>query len=212
MLFYTTIDIRAGMALEEVVVRVVEILFYGEKRIKLVVEMPDPAHYTTADSPHLPKLLFRAFPHLTRHRCENDSRFSFKREAKMTEIPHLFEHLVMELQAQVRRGENMKGETQWNWQVDPVGRFHVYINYENEFLALGAIRLAERIINALDNRDIERIDTALEIEKLRMLAEMGDTLTASLPSPSDQPSFPSKRPSLRPGGLRRYDRRRDDRF
>ena len=64
----------------------------------------------------------------------------------------------------------LKGETQWNWRVDPKGRFHVYVDYENEMLVLGAIRSAERIIQALDNRRIEGIDVKEEIRQLKELA------------------------------------------
>jgi hypothetical protein len=70
----------------------------------------------------------------------------------------------------------LKGETQWNWRVDPKGRFHVYVDYENELLVMGAIRVAERIINALDNREIDELDISQEIEELRKLAKLGQEL------------------------------------
>jgi hypothetical protein len=73
----------------------------------------------------------------------------------------------------------LRGETQWNWRIDPRGRFHVYVDYENELLVLGAIRLAERIIGALDTHHIEEINIEQEIEKLRALAELGDQIRAS---------------------------------
>lgn len=156
--------------------KVVEILFYDDHHVKLVVEMPDPNCYSTKHAPHIPKLLFKLFPHLSEHRCENENGFSFRRECQSTEIPHLFEHLIIELQGQVLRSGTLKGETQWNWRVDPKGRFHVYVEYENEVLVLGAIRVAERIIQALDRRDVESINVKEEIEKLRMLADVGDSL------------------------------------
>ena len=67
-----------------------------------------------------------------------------------TEVPHLLEHLIIELQAQAQNHGVLKGETQWNWRVDPRGTFHVHVEYENEQLVLAAIRLAERIVNTLD--------------------------------------------------------------
>ena len=155
--------------------KVVEILFYDRNRVKLVVEMSDPTRYSTEHAPHIPRLLFKLFPHLARHRCDNDNGFTFKKECRATEIPHLFEHLIIELQGQVQKTRILKGETQWNWRIDPRGRFHVYVDYENEMLVLGAIRLAERIINALDDRQIEEIHMDKEIERLRALAEMGNT-------------------------------------
>jgi len=157
-------------------VKVVEILFYNSNRVKLVVEMSDPNCYSTKHAPHIPKLLFKLFPHLARHRCENDNGYTFRRECQCTEIPHLFEHLIIELQGQVLRSGVLKGETQWNWRVDPKGRFHVYVDYQNEMLVLGAIRVAERIIQALDNRNIDHINVEEEIENLRKLAGIEDTI------------------------------------
>lgn len=154
--------------------RVVEILFYNSNRVKLVVEMPDPNCYSTKHAPHIPKLLFKLFPHLSRHHCDNDNGFSFRRECQSTEIPHLFEHLIIELQGQVQRSGSLKGETQWNWRVDPKGRFHVYVEYSNEMLVLGAIRVAERIIQALDSRGIDQVNVEEEIENLRKLAAIGE--------------------------------------
>ncbi len=150
-----------------------EILFYNGNRVKLVVEMSDPNCYSTTHAPHIPKLLFKLFPHLAHHKCDNDNGFSFRKECQATEIPHLFEHLIIELQGQVRKSGTLKGETQWNWRVDPKGRFHVFVEYENEMLVLGAIRVAERIIQALDNREIDNIDVKAEIDNLRQLAELG---------------------------------------
>jgi len=165
--------------------RVVEILFYDQNRVKLVVEMADPARYSTEHAPHIPRLLFKLFPHLARHRCDNDSGFTFRRESQNTEIPHLLEHLIIELQGQVQKNRILRGETQWNWRIDPRGRFHVYVDYDNEMLVLGAIRLAERIINAVDDRRIDEIDIEREVERLRRLAALGAEIRgADLPAES----------------------------
>lgn len=167
--------------------RVVEILFYSPNRVKLVVEMPDPNRYSTKHAPHIPKLLFKLFPHLARHRCDNENGYSFRRECESTEIPHLFEHLIIELQGSVLRSGTLKGETQWNWRVDPKGRFHVYVDYENEMLVLGAIRVAERIIKALDAKEIEHIDVKSEVDGLRRLAKLSDQLRQPSLQAAEQP-------------------------
>lgn len=146
--------------------------------------MPDPNRYSTRHAPHIPGLLFKLFPHLARHRCENDNGYTFKRECQSTEIPHLFEHLIIELQGKAQPSGVLKGETQWNWRVDPKGRFHVYVDYENEVLVIGAIRVAERIINALDSRRIDDLDIEKEIEGLRQLAKLGSNLRRP-PMPAD---------------------------
>jgi hypothetical protein len=153
--------------------RIVEILFYGGNKVKLVVEMPDPDRCTTDNAPHLPRSLFRLFPHMARHKCHNGNGYTFRREAMATEVPHLLEHLIIELQAQAQHHEVLKGETQWNWRVDPRGTFHVHVEYENELLVLAAIRLAERIVNSLDANSVESVDLDREMEHLRRLADLG---------------------------------------
>lgn len=170
--------------------KVVEILFYDKHRVKLVVEMPDPYRYSTEHAPHIPKGLFKLFPHLARHRCENDNGYTFQKESQATEIPHLFEHLIIELQGQVHGASILRGETQWNWRIDPRGRFHVYVDYENEILVLGAIRLAERIINCLDDHRVDDINLPVEIDKLAQLASIGTALgEGPLPVPDGLPTI-----------------------
>lgn len=170
--------------------KVVEILFYDRHRVKLVVEMSDPNRYSTEHAPHIPRLLFKLFPHLAKHRCDNDNGFTFKQECRATEIPHLFEHLIIELQGQVQKTRILKGETQWNWRIDPRGRFHVYVDYENEMLVLGAIRLAERIIGALDSRHVDDIDIEQEVKKLRSLAQIGKDLNGDGVAPPEPEAVP----------------------
>ena len=154
--------------------KVTEIVFHDSGCATLVVEMPDTAPFTTEGRPHIPRILFKLLPQMAAQRCVNDGGHSFGREAQATEIPHLFEHLIMEIQNQVRRGVGipLSGETHWNWTVDPRGRFYVTVDYEHEVVALGAIRLAECLINALDRRDIARIDMVREIGRLREIAKL----------------------------------------
>jgi hypothetical protein len=158
----------------EVSLKITEIIFFSTNRAQLVVEVPESEALTTRDTPRIPRILFKLLPHMATQRCFNDEGYSFRREAQATEIPHLLEHLIIEIQDQVRRGvgEPFAGETHWNWTVDPRGRFYVTVDYDNEIIALGAIRLAERIINALDSKDIAQVDMNKEIVRLRELAKI----------------------------------------
>jgi hypothetical protein len=169
-----------------------------ERRIKLTVEMPDPDRFLTSQVPHLPNRLFRLFPTLARHKCENGLGLTFRQECRQTEIPHLFEHLIIELQSQAQPAEVLRGETEWNWVVDPRGRFHVQVDFENELLAIGAIRLAERLITSLDQRDINGIDINLEMDRLKDLARLGRELLGARAESrwSDDPVAPPIRASL----------------
>ena len=160
--------------------RITEIVFYESNRAQLVIEIPESDPYYTTEKPHLPRILFKLFPHMATQRCYNDQGYSFRKEALATEIPHLFEHLIIEIQDQVRRGigEPFAGQTEWNWTVDPRGRFYVTVDYDNEIVALASIRLAERLVNALDNKSILNIDMTKEITRLRELARVSRRFSA----------------------------------
>ena len=167
--------------------KITEIVFLQTSRVRLVVEIPETESLTTAEAPRIPRILFRLFPHMAAQRCHNDDGHSFRREAQATEIPHLFEHLILEIQDQVRRGAGspFTGETSWNWTVDPRGRFYVTVDYDNEIVALGAIRLAERVIAALDSKDIGQLDMGREIGRLRELSKISRRLCAPAARPPE---------------------------
>ena len=154
--------------------KITQITFHDGCHATLVVEIPETEAFNTAERPHLPRMLFKLLPRIASQHCENDEGHSFRREAQSTEIPHLFEHIIIEIQDQVRRGVGIpfRGETHWNWTVDPRGRFHVTVEYDHEMVALAAIRLAERIINAIDSRDIASLDMSREISRLRDIAKL----------------------------------------
>ncbi len=163
--------------------KVTEIVLHDSSQATLIVEMPETEGFTTEGRPHIPRILLKLLPQMASQHCYNDEGQSFVREAQATEIPHLFEHLIIEIQNQVRRGIGapLAGETRWNWTVDPRGRFYVTVDYDNELIALAAIRLAESLINALDRRDIARIDMTREIGRLREIAKLSRRLSAPPP-------------------------------
>ena len=159
--------------------RISEIRFHGKNKVGLVVEIHDPARYTTHTIPELPRCLFELFPHLARHQCHNGQNRSFAEEALETEVPHLLEHLIIELQSQISDGGTISGETEWNWRKDPRGMFHVHLDYQDEYVVLGAIRLAERIMSAIDEEAIALLDVEREVARLRELARLGAALRNS---------------------------------
>lgn len=165
--------------------RVLELSVLPEiKRIEMIVQMPDPNRYLTSQVPHLPRLLLRLLPRLGQHTCHNDLGCSFRQECRRTEIPHLFEHLIIELQLQAQQNPDdyLSGETAWNWQVDPRGHYHVTVDYDNELLAIASIRLAERIIHQLDRKDVS-LNIDLEMMRLRQILELSRLITGVHPHP-----------------------------
>ncbi len=198
--------------------RVTQVTFDEHGKACLVVEIPETDAFLTGEAPRLPRILFRMFPYLAAQRCYNDLHLSFRREAENTEIPHLFEHLLLEIQKQVRRGivntDPISGETEWNWTIDPRGRFHVTVGYDNEIVALASIRLAERIMCSLDTREIGEIDIDREMKRLRELAkasrrfiaplrpaetDCGDEISAMPENEREADSFEAERFSNNPG-------------
>lgn len=165
--------------------RVLELSVLPEiKRIKMIVQMPDPNRYLTSQVPHLPRLLLRLLPRLGQHTCHNDLGCSFRKECRRTEIPHLFEHLILELQLQAQQNPDdyLSGETEWNWQIDPRGLYHVSVDYDNELLAVASIRLAERIINELDRKNVS-MNIHVEMERLRQILDLSRLLEGPRPHP-----------------------------
>lgn len=155
--------------------------FTGDGQMRLGVQMPESGRFTTHGLPHLPRRLFRLFPQLSKHKCDNDYGYSFKRECQDTELPHLLEHLIIELQSQVLPTCVLRGQTVWDWRVDPRGRFHVFVDYEDEVLAIASAKLAERIIKAIDDRDVDALDIEAELNRLRAIARLGRELALELP-------------------------------
>lgn len=147
---------------------------FEDHKMRLRVEMPDGEHCRTSEHPHLPERLFDILPTIRHHRCDNEEALSFEAEAQNTEIPHLFEHLVIELQVQAIGG-SLSGETSWDWTRDPRGWFHVTVDYDNRELALGAVWLAIRIINAIDERNVGAVNLGQELERLRQIARAPQT-------------------------------------
>lgn len=175
-----------------------------QQRLQLVVQMPLSCFHTS-QVPHLPSRLFSLLPGLAEHTCHNDDGIPFHEEACCTEIPHLFEHLLVELQLQAQHAEDLtlRGMTEWNWHRDPHGLFHVEVEYENELLAVGAIRLAERMLFSLDQRNIDTIDMSREIELLRQLADLGRAVQG-VPNQSRQPLVPDVFPGTAEQAHRRF--------
>ena len=170
--------------------RVLEMVLRPEiGRIHLVVEMNDPDVLMTSQVPNLPRHLFRLLPRMRRHTCYNDCGKKFHQECRETEIAHLFEHIILELQLQAQQepSDILRGETAWDWHIDPKGRYHVSVDYQNELLAFGAIRLAERVLLHLDRRDIEQINMDEEIARLRQVLLIGRTLCSPLGPPVAAP-------------------------
>ena len=61
-------------------------------------------------------------------------------------MPHLFEHVVLELMAEAGSPRSLKGETAWDFKRDGRGVFRVSLEYDDDLVCLGAIKIADRLM------------------------------------------------------------------
>lgn len=123
-----------------------------EKYVELCMEVFGVVN--TKSLPFTHSFLSDQFPSVLKTECFNDYNLPFDEEVKMTEIGHLFEHMVLdELCAlEVKQGEKSvthEGVTSWNWVIENEGVFHITIDspFASDTFLHGAVKKA---IDALE--------------------------------------------------------------
>lgn len=115
-------------------------------RVDVVVRVESArAMRTTLDEAIADRAL-TALPGLARHRCLNDDGRPFAEELADTEVPHLFEHVVLELMAEAGSPRSLRGETAWDFRRDGHGVFRVSLEYDDDLVCLGAIKSADKLV------------------------------------------------------------------
>lgn len=105
-------------------------------------------------SPALARRMVSLLPDLPHQQCVNSGHRYFGDEIEGTELPHLLEHLAIELMAcEVRRfspGSDRVyvGNTVWRkgTEGDDVRHMRVAISFDDDLVALGALKQASEII------------------------------------------------------------------
>jgi hypothetical protein len=87
----------------------------------------------TKDIPYTSSLLDRYLPSVLYSTCFNDQQLPFSIEVRSTEVGHLFEHILLEYLCYFKLSDGSEnaeysGVTNWNWEEDPWGVFHITIN------------------------------------------------------------------------------------
>ena len=87
----------------------------------------------TKEIPFIINLLEENLPSVLHTTCYNDFDLPFNEEVRHTEIGHLFEHILLEYlcQHKIKKGARQAtyaGRTKWNWDREPMGRFHIHLN------------------------------------------------------------------------------------
>lgn len=115
-------------------------------RIDVVVRVEDAEEMRTSVDEHIARRALELLPGLARHRCDNGAGRSFAEELADTELPHLFEHVVLELMAQAGSPRSLRGETAWDFRRDGRGVFRVSVEYDDDLVCLGAIKTADKLV------------------------------------------------------------------
>lgn len=87
--------------------------------------------------------LLEWLPGLAQHRCSTDAVRPFTQEMRDTEVPHLFEHVVLEVMARAGSPRTVAGHTVWRRGDDA---FRVSIFDDDDAVCAGAARLALALI------------------------------------------------------------------
>lgn len=123
-------------------------------KIKLHMKFPDSC-VTTRTLPHTYTFLKKHVPSILKCQCFNDDGLPFSEEVKHTEIAHLFEHILLDQLCQEKSMEvdaEYSGQTEWNWNKEPVGNFKVTVGCsktEQKYLAIAlnkTIALMEKLL------------------------------------------------------------------
>lgn len=144
-----------------------------DERLEALVTVTDLTLMRTSSAPDVAARALTLLPGLARHSCENDRDLSFSREFRDTETPHLLEHITIELMALSGSPRSLRGRTSWDFALDGQGVFRVSIEYDDDIVALGALKESIGIVDWLMVGSDVLPDVASSVERLRRLRGIG---------------------------------------
>ena len=115
---------------------------------RLVCEVAVAPGVRRSTTPELMARVCAQHPNLPLHACVNDEGDTFGAVMDRTSLPHLLEHLVIDLQTQATSDEDavFVGTTEW---VDEfAGRARIEVSFTDDLVALRAFRDATAFLNA----------------------------------------------------------------
>lgn len=147
----------------------IERIEVGAERIDAVVAVSDPAFTRTSAVPGLAQRAVALLPGLARHTCECGSAHGIVAELADTETPHLLEHVAFELMALSGSPRTLRGETAWDFAADGPGVFRVCLGYDDDLVAIAALRDAVAVVDWLMGVSAARPDVEAIVDGLRAL-------------------------------------------
>jgi len=145
---------------------VIERVIVGAERIEALVRVTDPLLMRTSAVPGLAETILELLPGLARHRCECGSYRDIHAELADTETAHLLEHVTLELMALSGSPRTLRGDTHWDFARDGRGVFRVSLEFDDDLVALGALREGVRLVAALVAGESDALDADGVVERL----------------------------------------------
>ena len=101
-------------------------------------------------TPQLAAYVLQAFPLIAQHACVNEKGNTFDLVIEDTPLPHLMEHLVIDLQMRAEfeaaaNGLTYIGTTEWLDEAQ--GKARIEVNFADDLVALRAFRDAANFLN-----------------------------------------------------------------
>jgi hypothetical protein len=140
-------------------VRVTSVIV-GDSELEAVVRFEEGESLRT--SREVAERTLALLPGLARHRCDNPDGRTFGAEARDTEVAHLLEHIACELMSLAGSPRTLRGSTSWDFARDGRGVFRVRLRFDNDLTALGALKEAAAVTNAVvAGREAPDMDAAV---------------------------------------------------
>ena len=115
-------------------------------RIVCDVEVPDErSRYT---NPQIAEQVLQRYPALARHACVNAEGRTFGCVIDHTSLPHLLEHLSIELQTQASEDSEATFVGTSEWTDEAAGKARVQLSFRDDLEALRALKAAVDIVNS----------------------------------------------------------------
>jgi hypothetical protein len=121
----------------------------GPEAVEAVLTFDADEPLRTSSFPGLPERALLALPGLRGHRCDNGAGMTFPEEMADTEVAHLVEHVAVELMALSGSPTTLAGRTEWDFRTDGRGVFRVRLDYDDDLVAIGALKAAAGIVEWL---------------------------------------------------------------
>jgi hypothetical protein len=151
----------------------IEAIEVGADSVEATVRVTDAAYARTSANPELAREALSLLPGLARHSCENQDGHHFARELDDTESAHLLEHLACELMASSGSPRSLRGRTGWDFARDGAGIYRVSLEYDDDVVAIGALKEAHVLAEWLLTGVGERPDAREAIARLVAARERG---------------------------------------